>query len=27
MEDWYAANATVPTASRNNTSTNSVRND
>jgi ribonuclease HI len=27
MEDWYAANATIPAASRNNTSTNSVRND
>ena len=27
MEDWYAANATIPTASCNNISTNSVRND
>jgi len=27
MEDWYAANDTIPAARRNNTSTNSVRND
>jgi len=27
IEDWYAANATMPDYSRNNTSTNSVRND
>ncbi|KEH16790.1 hypothetical protein MTR_0093s0070 [Medicago truncatula] len=27
QEDWYAANVTIPAASRNNTSTNSVRND
>ncbi|KEH21136.1 hypothetical protein MTR_8g098925 [Medicago truncatula] len=27
MEDWYAANTTIPAASCNNTSTNSVRND
>jgi len=27
MEDWYAANATIPVSSHNNISTNSIRND